>query len=329
LEFRGLAQDSDDFENFHVAFHTNHLFFGAGGLYYVLANESGYAEQQIFDGEVDWVRIAANSQARPHVAFTNGVWRIRRNLAGSWTTITLGHSNIIDVDIVVDADDNVHTISSASDGTIRYAGSAESWSQTVIAEGGMRGSLGVRDGIVHVSYYDVENGYLMYVSGSTTVGWNQPELVDDGGAGPGEFSVGEQSALVIGDDARVHIAYYDHTYRRLKYATRIDETWQISVVDESAYVGQSIRMTLTSEGFPLMAYRNSTDSEIKIATNAPGNWMSHTIAGTPNTREQGLEVGLLTTGDPWVVYIGGDSVHVRADIFGSVPVRRLERASTF
>ncbi len=115
---------------------------------------------------------------------------------------------------------------------------------------------------------------------------------------PGD-DVGEHTSVAIDSAGGIHVAYYDRTRGRLKYAFGIDEQWMVSVVDEAAHVGLYTSIAIGPDDRPRIAYmmaEGTADpdptprSGLKVATaltsqpTATSDWFVELIDSRPLPR---------------------------------------------
>jgi hypothetical protein len=71
------------------------------------------------------------------------------------------------------------------------------------------------------------------------------------GIGP---NVGEHASIAVDLNNIMHVAYYDRTEGRLKYANDSGGLWKSSVVDEDGHVGMYTSIAIGPDGNPLISY---------------------------------------------------------------------------
>ncbi len=108
-----------------------------------------------------------------------------------------------------------------------------------------------RQGHLHISTYDVDNGCLVYLKQDpqTPTGWIL-EIVDDSSP-----EVGIATSLALDTDGNPHISYVDKSDNDLKYARRDSSGWYMEIVADSSPDQTSI--ALDSRGFPHIICSNS------------------------------------------------------------------------
>ncbi len=83
-------------------------------------------------------------------------------------------------------------------------------------------------------------------------------------------SVGSHTSLALPEDGKPVISYYDATAQALKVAkcanASCSGTSTVTTIDDSAYnVGQPTAIAIGADGFPVIAYRDVTNEDVKIA----------------------------------------------------------------
>lgn len=66
-------------------------------------------------------------------------------------------------------------------------------------------------------------------------------------------------------DELPHIGYYDATHRSLKHAHWDGEDWQITTVDDGAWVGEGCTLALEADGTPHIVYEDVALVDLKHA----------------------------------------------------------------
>ena len=186
--------------------------------------------------------IAIDQNGHVHVAYrhhSNMDLMIGSNVSGTWQRFTIDNGNDVGYhnDMVVDHDNNLQILyrTNAAGGQYKHATgmSASAWS-TTSSSGGLGEFRMQTDGLgnIHASAYDSGSDDMMYqllVSGSGNQ-WNL-STVDSVG------NVGYENDIFVDDNNMIHIAYYDSTNERLKYANKSSGMYlkQEITVDFGAY----------------------------------------------------------------------------------------------
>jgi hypothetical protein len=122
--------------------------------------------------------------------------------------------------------------------------------------------------IVHISYYDPDNGILQYTTNASG-SWETEEIDSDEFFKPYSFL---RSFLVIDSSDVVHIFYY--TSEGLKHATIASDAWITEIVDAELNINPS-SLDLDSSDKVHISYENS--GALQYATNASEEWVTVTI----------------------------------------------------
>ena len=83
--------------------------------------------------------------------------------------------------------------------------------------------------------------------------------------------------IAVDEDGKLHISYCDDLDENdfnLKYATNFSGDWKITVVDDSASVGEYTSITLDDNGDTHIAYFDRSNLDLKYATNKSGTWFA-------------------------------------------------------
>ena len=108
------------------------------------------------------------------------------------------------------------------------------------------------NGYPHISYYDGDNGDLMYVYADAS-GWKTPYTVDSVG------DVGQFNSLALDSQGKPHISYYDASSGALKYAYEVNP-WYFEIIEIDA--GEGSWMALDSTGKARVSYVDPTSGEV-------------------------------------------------------------------
>ena len=169
--------------------------------------------------------IAIDQNGHVHVTYrhhSNKDQMIGSNISGTWQRYTVdGGSGVgYHSDMVVDHDNNLQMLyrTDVAGGQYKHATgiSGSAWSNTA-SSGGYNGFRMQTDalGNVHASMYDSGSDDLVYQILVPSPG-NQWDIstVDDAG------DVGLENDIFVDDNNMIHIAYYDSSNQRLKYANK-------------------------------------------------------------------------------------------------------------
>lgn len=128
------------------------------------------------------------------------------------------------------------------------------------------------DGTPHISYYRqiLSGPAQLYYAKRSGSSWNV-EVVDPGP------DVGSYSSLVVDDQNRAHISYYDHGNGDLKYARWTGSKWEIETVDASDNVGRYTSLALDANGYPHISYFDLIHFHLKYANWDGSQWNIETV----------------------------------------------------
>jgi predicted regulator of Ras-like GTPase activity (Roadblock/LC7/MglB family) len=163
------------------------------------------------------------------------------------------------------------------------------------------------DGLPIVSYYDVTNGRLRTAKCSNAACTASVNRTVDAAA-----DVGQYTSIAIGTDGFPVIAYHDVTNRDLKVAKCLNAVCTagvtITTVDSAGDVGRYASLAIGTDGFPVIGYYDSTNSDLKVAkcVNAACTGSS-TITIVDSTGSVGFYASMAigTDGLPVISYVQG------------------------
>ncbi len=166
--------------------------------------------------------IAIDSNGFVHVAYRhhgNMDMKIASNISGSWQRYTVDNGAGVGYHsaMAVDSNDELHLVyaSNAAGNTAYFADGASGSAWTVSSQGTSRNTFSMyidQFDIVHISEYNGNSnlGYSMVMPGGSRQSMNVDGVGD----------VGSENDIFVDDDNMVHMAYYDSSNKRLKYANR-------------------------------------------------------------------------------------------------------------
>lgn len=147
------------------------------------------------------------------------------------------------------------------------------WVTQVVDSGGDVGQYSSIDldysGDLHVSYYDLTNGWLKHArafKGGSEWGWGTVEVVDSAG------NVGKYSSLRVDPFNQTMISYYDASQGDLKFALQSGGFWTKETVDSTGDTGVQTSLALYPNGQPAISYFDTTNGAIKFATTYLGQY---------------------------------------------------------
>jgi len=158
---------------------------------------------------------------------------------------------------------------------------ADGWhSETIENTNGWVGDSAIAIGpadSVSVSY--VSGGWLRYTL-RTGGGWER-EWVDQG-------NVGSYSDMIVDFNGIPHITYVDDTLQALRIASRYDEDWHISTIDDIGAVAGRNRLTIDAQGKLWVLYKR--DGVHQIACQDGAGWTIEAIDSAPSGYKWDLAV---------------------------------------
>ena len=178
--------------------------------------------------------IAIDSNGFVHVAYRhhgNMDMLIASNISGSWQRYTVDNGAGVGYHsaMAVDSNDGLHLVysSNAAGNTAYFADGASGSAWAVSNQGNSRNTFSMyidQFDIVHISEYNggSDLGYSMVAPGDS----RQSMTIDSAG------DVGYGNDIVVDDNNMVHVAYYDSSNKRLKYANRstgMIQTYEVRV----------------------------------------------------------------------------------------------------
>jgi hypothetical protein len=145
------------------------------------------------------------------------------------------------------------------------------------------------DGRPVVAYRDSDNEELRFAERSAGGVWSDV-LIDADGDGT-STDVGDELSLVILNDGRPAVAYRDSDNEELRFAVRsAGGVWSDSLIDAdgdgtSTNVGSRLDM-IVHDGVPVVAYKDSTNSEQRLAVKSDVGWTESMVRGVEVLTEQ-------------------------------------------
>lgn len=340
------------------------LFFSASGQlrYAYRENNLWYFETVYLNSTGDtqnYADMKIDSSGRVHVVFSRKnqpLTYARRELSGTWTQSNFGLAAYVDAypALALDAAERPHVVYARnqlpSDATSSYLvythfdGAA--WQQEAIAASETRTvasdiSAVMRNGTLHVSYFDPDAKNLAYVNvttgtsqtvdSGTNAGWHCSIAVTASG-GPvisyydkeelkfGSFGTPAWSVKTL-DKARsapagfslaaeasgaMHATWVETYEHHLRYARQNGTNWQVTSVADGATPDTSLK--LTSNGYPRIAFYSGIFNALRYSSFLTGGissyWKTETIdtgGGSDNS------LALNSEDWPWISYdAGGD-----------------------
>ncbi|HET6429034.1 MAG TPA: CARDB domain-containing protein [Phycisphaerae bacterium] len=130
----------------------------------------------------------------------------------------------------------------------------------------------------HISYYDVTDGDLRYVTRSGS--WGTARTVDSGG------DVGEYTQIALDGPGNPHIVYYDRTNSQLKYAWYDGSSWnteaiapvgQVWLDQGQPYVWRLASLAVEDSGRAHVSYYDHNTGDLMYAVRNKAGWDIETV----------------------------------------------------
>lgn len=197
---------------------------------------------------------------------TDDTWKVKAIDAPTYFT------NFNSRAIAVDSNNNPHIVYGGDHlYYAHYDGSI--WNYETIdssSEVGMDASIALDGaGNVHISYYNMNDKYLKYVTNKGGI-WKF-ETVDN------DFLAGWFTSIAADASGNAHISYFDDTNGDLKYATNATGSWVATTVDSNMWVGEYTSIAVDGAGKVHIRYFDDEKSNLKYASNATGSWVTTTV----------------------------------------------------
>jgi hypothetical protein len=237
--------------------------------------------------------IGLDSQDRPHVAYLNYTTMTLRYAtqdATGWHTENVGAAGSgAFCSLAVDQQDRPHIVSlgyadpAGTIGVMRHAVKSDgAWTVTDVYTGLLAYYIDMTldsDGHPHVAYVNQATGSLEYAY-SDGVAWHQQSVKNVGTLMNDILTL----SIALDSAGQPHISYYDIVGKDLRYASRsATGAWATEPVDTANDQGKSSALALDADDVPVIAYRDSTSTKLKLARKAGGVWQITTLDGTSNT----------------------------------------------
>jgi hypothetical protein len=242
-----------------------------------------------------------------------------KNITGTWVITTIDSSGSVGMenDIAMDSNTNLHISHFQWNGNrLKYSGNESgawvtevitdaAWDRTSIAIDSNHHPHIVNRGLVSFRIYYATNLSGMWVSTNTGISGSSPAIAIDSNdkvhlsytsgselkyatnvSGSWVTAVvtsgvtaGRHHSIVIDNQNKAHISFYDSVEKDLKYANNSTGLWSTYTVDSEGDVGRSNALVIDSLGYVHISYRDDTKTKLKYATTAPVPLTQVTIHG--------------------------------------------------
>jgi len=158
------------------------------------------------------------------------------------------------------------------------------------------------DGSLHLAYYDWFAQTLHY---ATNQGGSWADVLVDGTTDAGHYS-----AIVVGPDGVVHIAYDIESSRTpvgLRHASNAGGSWQFETVATGANLGSFPQIAVDGSNVLYVTFNNTsgTLSEVDVGSRGATSWQTQPLAlSDPDGRASGLAAE--SNGTLHIIYHGSD-----------------------
>ncbi|MFT5356684.1 MAG: hypothetical protein ACI9KE_003909, partial [Polyangiales bacterium] len=267
----------DDAMGIHIAYHD----VSARDLLYAYraAGMSVYT-LEVVDAESDKGRYAdldIDASGIVHIAYrdesANTVKHAQRRVGEAWVLENVDTVGNVGLELSMDTDSQggVHiSYYDASNQDLYYsyrAPGATAWlSEPVYAfrNSGRYTALAVGpDGGTHIVHQFASDHDLMHSYKPRGGVWRVQNAATMG-------SVGEHSSIALAPDGTPNIAFFDRSDSRLMHAVASADGWTLSEVDNTANVGYETSIVIDSAGTILIAYRDASANDLKLASKPVG-----------------------------------------------------------
>lgn len=232
-----------------------------------------------------YTSLAMGTDGHPRISYydkTNGDLKYAWHDGNNWSVETVDASGDTGLytSLALSAD-NLPRIAyyDASDGELWLAhNDGTEWHKTAVDMGADGADVGKwadlkldESGNAYIAYYDATNGDLLLTIGNG-LSFEGAELVDTAD------DVGRWPALALqGGD--IHITYEDYTNHRLKYAVRRGGgSWEMSIPDQTEWVGADSSLVVDASGNPHIAYFDGYNNDLKYAHFDGSGWLTSAVA---------------------------------------------------
>lgn len=321
-QYPTLAVDPVELDYVHISCYDAQN----GNLLYGFKN----ASMDVVDAAGDvgqWTSIALDESGIPHISYydaTNTQLKYAVKSGGSWSVEVADNSGDVGVssDISIDPQGYPHMVCyNATIGLPEHVWKdAAGWHMEPI---GLAGNFcdvytaGVveDDGDLHgCAYFVTPDGQthgLGYAYRPASGGPDVYEVVESNG------NVGKYCDIVLDEDGKPHISYYDVDNMDLKYAYRDEFGWHTQIVnnalgDPNVDVGRWTSICIDDDGYPVIFYQITTNENVACSKKlTTGGWKYEQVESTGSLGNYGTAVGIDNLGRMVFAYYDGTNGKLR------------------
>jgi hypothetical protein len=258
---RNTALDLDSFDRPHVLFSD----INKQELTYAYKSGSTWVKQQVEAGVGLGYYLSINVLgSTPRVTYikqpgSTASLRYAYRESGTWTAenatgVAGGYSNTL----IVDSSDRPRVVFATTDTVIFATRSSSGWTYDSLAAGTDPDAFLGPDDMLHVSFADVDNSRLNYAVAKIGSSWKFENIKE----AVGEPAFTQITVNAAGD---VFISYFNFSNHNLRVVYKQGGTWTPEVVATGAYVGLPNSMAMGGNGYPLIAFYDSDNGDLKLA----------------------------------------------------------------
>jgi hypothetical protein len=275
-EFEDVATDIELLGNTALAldaFDNPHVIFAdvnEGEMLYAYRSGGNWTTEVVEEGAGYGMRVAiAAWPTGPRISYTYAVslsvylkYAYREN--GEWEKETVGGGGLFNR-IMADEQQRPHIVDYYSSGenlVVRHSAfDGEDWVDEDIGNGVDSDATAGPDGVIHASFVKSDNSTLYHAYQNGT-DWD----VDTVGAATGSPAF---TQICVNGSKHVFISYFSFDGHDLHLCTNKGSSWTHEVVATGGYVGYPHAIALGSNGYPLIAYYDGDNADLKLARYDP------------------------------------------------------------
>lgn len=258
---RNTALDLDSFDRPHVLFSD----INKQELTYAYKSGSTWVKQQVEAGVGLGYYLSINALgADPRVTYirqpgTTASLRYAYRESGTWnpesaTSVVGGYSNTL----IVDSSDRPRAVFATTDSVIFATRYSSGWTYDSLAGGTDPDAFLGPEDMLHVSFADADNSRLNYAVAKIGGSWKFENINE----AVGKPAFTQISVNAAGD---VFISYFNFGRHDLRVVYKRGGTWTHEIVATGNYVGLPNSMAMGGNGYPLIAFYDSDNGDLKLA----------------------------------------------------------------